>query len=288
MNSLSMILRILAIVAALAAGALFYLGKGKLAEQQISLNEAEQATAAAQAELTTVNQQIGKLEGSLKSEREALAEEKRKLESIRSEMYTARQEVSRTQQQLNENKKAIQALEDTSKSLRAELLNSEKTLTATNKEGELAQLNQRIAELEKANAELKESLAKAEARVTEVTSQEVSSKAATISNSVSSVTESGSGYTSTFQPSPSQPLPTASLGAQTAIQSLSSKNGLIVLSNSPELGLSPGITVSVIKDMKDLGQIQVIQLSKDLVIANILPGAKTRQMAEGTIVSLLH
>ena len=106
MNSLSMILRILAVVAAISATALFFVSKGKLAEQQAVAQKAEKATVAVQAELTGANEQISALEGSLSNERDALANEKRKLESMRSEMYTARQEVSRTQRQVSEAKKS--------------------------------------------------------------------------------------------------------------------------------------------------------------------------------------
>ena len=96
MNSLSMILRILAVVAAISATALFFVSKGKLAEQQALTQKAKQATVAVQAELTEANEQISALEVSLNNERDALANEKSKLESMRAEMYTARQEVSRT------------------------------------------------------------------------------------------------------------------------------------------------------------------------------------------------
>ena len=83
-----MILRILAVVAAIAATGLFFVSKGKLAEMQAVAQKAEKATVAVKAELTAANEQISALEGSLKSERDALASEKRKLESMRSEMYT--------------------------------------------------------------------------------------------------------------------------------------------------------------------------------------------------------
>ena len=78
MNSLSLILRILAVVAALAAAALFFISKGKLAEQLAAQQKAEQTTVAVQAELSTANDQISALEGRLSSEREASADSKRK------------------------------------------------------------------------------------------------------------------------------------------------------------------------------------------------------------------
>ncbi|WPJ95508.1 hypothetical protein SH580_18995 [Coraliomargarita algicola] len=281
MNSLSMILRILAIVAALAAAALFFVGKGKLAEQNAARVQAEQATAAVQAELSTANEQISKIENSLKNEREALADEKRKLESVRSEMYTAKQEVSRTQQQLSEAKRSIQELENTSKRLRADLLESERNLTAASKEGELAQLNERIAELEKSNAELSESLESAKERI-------ANSLATGAKAGQTGIMTAGGSYSSSFSPTPSQPLPTASIGAETTVQSLSKKDGIVVFTNSPELGLAPGAQVTVIKDMKALGKIQVVQVTDDLVVANLLPGVQTSKISVGSAVKILH
>ena len=279
MNSLSMILRILAVVAAITATGLFFVSKGKLAEMQAVAQKAEKATVAVQAELTAANEQISALEGSLKSERDALANEKRKLESMRSEMYTARQEVSRTQQQLSETKKSIASLESTARRLREDLLRSEQSLASASKEGEIAQLNERIAELEESNADLKESLEEAK-----VTSSKSGSHEGSASSKMASVDTFSSGFTVTK----TQALPAASIGAETTIESLSAKNGLIALANSPGLGLSPGTTVTVIKKLRALGKIQVSQVSDDLVLANLLPGAKTRELAAGTTVRLLR
>jgi septal ring factor EnvC (AmiA/AmiB activator) len=280
MNSLSMILRILAVVAAIAAAGLFFVSKGKLAEMQAVAQKAKKATVAVKAELTAANEQISALEGSLKSERDALANEKRKLESMRSEMYTARQEVSRTQQQLSKAKKSIADLESTARRLRADLLQSEQSLAGASKEGEISQLNDRIAELEESNAELKESLE--EAKVTSSTSRSPDD-----SGSSSKMASAGN-YSNGLTVNKSQVLSTASIGSETTVKSLSSKNGLIALANSPELALSPGSTVTIIKEFRSLGKIQVSQVSDDLVLANLLPGAKTRELVAGTTVSLLR
>ena len=275
-----MILRILAVVAAIAASGLFFAGKGKLAEMQAVAQKAEQATAAVQAELTAANEQISALEGSLKSERDALANEKRKLESMRSEMYTARQEVSRTQQQLSKAKKSIADLESTARRLREDLLHSEQSLASASKEGEIAQLNERIAELEESNADLKESLEKA--KVTSSTSRSPEG------SGTGSKMAYASSHSGNLTATKTQALSAASIGPETTIESLSAKNGLIALANSPELGLSPGTTLTIIKKLRALGKIQVSQVSDDLVLANLLPGAKTRELTAGTTVSLFR
>jgi predicted nucleic acid-binding Zn-ribbon protein len=275
-----MILRILAIVSAIFAANIFFVSKGKLAEQQVITQKAEQATVAVQSELAAANEQISALEGSLNIERDALANEKRQLESVRSEMYTARQELSRTQQQMSEAKKSITNLESTAERLRADLLQSEQSLTSASRGDEIAQLNERVAELEKSNADLKESL--------EDTKATSSTSRSAVSPGGSSSTKSVATYRSGFTAPTSQALPIASITAETTIESLSASNGLIALANSPELGLNPGATVTIVKKLKALGKIQVSQVSDDLVLANLLPGAKTREMIAGTTVSLLR
>lgn len=283
MNSLSMILRILAIVAAVSATALFFVSKGKLAEQQAVAQKAEKATVAVQAELTAANEQISALEGSLSNERDALANEKRKLESMRSEMYTARQEVGRTQRQISEAKKNIADLENTAKRLRTDLLKSEQSLASSSKEDEVKQLIERVAELEESNADLKESLEN-----TKVTSSTSRAPGYSESSNKKMASIATSTYSSGFTATKSQALPTASIGAETTIESISAINGLIALANNPELGLSPGATVTIVKKLKALGKVQVSQVTDDLVLANLLPGAKTGEMLAGTTVSLLR
>ena len=277
-----MILRILAVVAAISATALFFVSKGKLAEQQAVTQKAEKATVAVKVELTTANEKISALEGSLSNERDALSNEKRKLESMRSEMYTARQEVSRTQRQVKEAKKSIEELESTARRLRSDLLQSEQSLASSSKEDEVERLIKLVAELKKSNTDLKESLEKTEVNLSTSRApaySESSNKTASITTSTSS---------SGFIANKSNALPAASIGAETTIESLSARNGLIALANSPELGLSPGTTVTIVKKLKALGKIQVSQVTDDLVLANLLPGAKTREMVTGTTVSLLR
>jgi predicted RNase H-like nuclease (RuvC/YqgF family) len=201
---------------------------------------------------------------------------------MRSEMYTARQEVSRTQRQIKEAEKSIEELESTARRLRSDLLQSEQSLASSSKEDEVERLIKLVDELEKSNADLKESLEKTEVSLSTSRApaySESSNKTASIATSTKS-----SGFTATK----SHALPAASIGSETTIESLSAKNGLIALANSPELGLSPGTTVTIIKKLRALGKIQVSQVTDDLVLANLLPGAKTREMVTGTTVSLLR
>ncbi|MGJ8652219.1 MAG: hypothetical protein ACSHX8_02995 [Opitutaceae bacterium] len=282
MKSLSSILRIVAIIAAIVSAALFFISQGKLKEKQAQLESAQSTTQAVRTELETANTQITSLESNLGSEREAHAEVKRNLEAMRSEMYTAKQEVTSTQQQLREAKNQIETLTDTAKRLRTELVASEQELAAASKEGEIAQLNERIAELEKANKQLESDL-KAEKKAHAVNAGGMQS-GSPLNNAAASMTASSyqmnSGTTAAVAP--------ASIGQSTTIEALDSSNGIIILKASPELALAPGQEIKLVKDLKAVGNIQITSVSNGFAVANILSGTKTRALTVGTSVDLLR
>ncbi|TVP75288.1 MAG: hypothetical protein EA353_14190 [Puniceicoccaceae bacterium] len=280
MNSLSLILRILAIVAAVIAGGLFFLGQGKLTEKQAALESSQQATAAIRGELAEANDRLSALENELGRERTSLADNKRELENIRSEMYTARQEVSRTQQQLSRARSNVEELENTARRLRSELVTAEQNIASTITEDEIAGLRARISGLEERNTELTRSLQDARSQARTVSSNDQPA------NDTASPREAASG--SGFTPGTFQPLSSGSLGPATTIQSMNAKSGIIVLANSPELDLSAGREITLVRNLKALGTIVVNQTSDDLVIADILPGANIRELKVGSEVNIFR
>ena len=281
MNSLSLILRILAVIAAVAAGVLFYMGKGKLAEQKAAMEAAQDATVVVQDELAEANEQITTLEGQLAEERSALSQTKRDLENTRSEMYTARQEVSRTQQQLSQARGNISDLEATAKRLRSELVDVEQSLAVSKQaDDELAAARERLAELEDRNSELTAELRAAK--------RSTSQASATATAAGGSRQTGSANYSSGFTPTAAQPLPPVSIGPETTVQSISTESGLIVLANNPQLQLSVGNEVSLVQNMKALGKISVTKTTEAFIVANILPGTKARGLAAGSTVKILR
>ncbi len=277
MKNLSLILRIVAILASAAAVALFFTSKGKLAEKQTSLEQAQAVTQATQSELETANSKITSLGTQLSTERKSLADTKGKLESIRSEMYTAKQEVTRTQQQLKETKNTVSELENTATRLRIDLVKTEESLASASKEAELAQLNERIEELIKSNDTLKQDLL-----ATEGLKQSASTTRRPASTAIASSYQSG------FTPSSAAAVQPASIGAATTIASISTSDGIIILDDSPELGLSVGSEITLIQDLKALGKIRITQVTGQLAVANILPGTQLRGLSKGDTVKVMH
>jgi predicted nucleic acid-binding Zn-ribbon protein len=280
MKSLSIILRIVAIVAAAAAVALFFMSKGKLADKQVALDTAHAATQATQAELETANNKITSLDAQLSTERKSLADTKSNLESIRSEMYTAKQEVTRTQQQLKESKSLITKLEKDAADVRTQLVKTEETLAKASKEAELAQLNERIEELAKANEALKQDLEAAEVIA--------KSKMASSARKAETAAADTGVYQTTFTPNSSPAAKPASIGAATTVASIDAQNGIIILNTAPELGLTTGSTITLIQDLTSLGKIQVTKVTPQLAIANILPGTSLSGLSQGDTVKVMH
>jgi len=275
MKNLSLILRILAILASAAAVALFFISKGKLAEKQTSLEQAQAVTQATQSELETANSKITSLGKQLSTERQSLADTKGKLESIRSEMYTAKQEVTRSQQQLKEAKNTIAELENVATRLRTDLVKTEESLASASKEAELAQLEERIEELVKSNDMLKQDLLASEGLQQSATSEPASAAGA-------------SDYQSGFTPSSAVAVQPATIGAATTVASISTSDGLIILDSSPELGLSIGSEVTLIKDLKALGKIRITQVTEQFAVANILVGTRLRGLSKGDTIKVMH
>ncbi len=275
MKNLSLILRIVAILASAAAVTLFFISKGKLAEKQTSLEQAQAVTQATQSELETANSKITSLGTQLSTERQSLADTKGKLESIRSEMYTAKQQVTRTQQQLKETKNTIAELENVATRLRTDLVKTEESLASASKEAELAQLGERIEELAKINDTLKQDLLASAGLQQSATPEPVSNAVAR-------------GYQSGFTPSSTVAVQPATIGAATTVASISTSDGIIILDASPELGLSVGSEITLVQDLKALGKIRIIQVTEQLAVANILPGTRLRGLSKGDTIKVMH
>ena len=294
MNALSMLLRILALLAAVAAAGLFYIGTGKLAEQEAATKTAQEAYETVQTNLQNTNEEMVKLEKKLSDERKALAAEKSKLETTRSEMYTARQELSRMQQQLTQSKENIEKLKSDTSELRKKLLAAEQQLVGSDDAARAAELAKLVESLEAKNAELAESLEAAKAEVAVATAKNTATgMGATSGNSSLGRWQSATPgqtftYSSQLNPDTDASLPVASIGPTANIVSSSPRDGLIVLANDGSLGLAPGVQVKLVRELQALGSIQIVEVRSDLILANILPGAKTNAMSAGSQVQLMR
>jgi len=276
MKNLSLILRIVAIVAAVAATTLFFISKGKLADKEAQLTETKQVLATTQSDLSETNKTLEKTESQLKTERDNLANTKETLDETRSNLFAAEQEASDNKKRLSEESEKVAQLETTARDLRADLVATQEQLAAASREAEINQLNERISELQKTNGVLAIEL---EAKTAIVEALAAKKEA---------VGSKGIGAIDTSVSSLLPGAPISRLKLETTINSISMADGLIVLNTTSELGLSAGQTITLVQNMKAVAKVQIQSIKDDYAVANILPGSSgTKKLNSGSTVQIL-
>lgn len=279
MKNLPLILRILAIVAAVAATTLFFVSKGKLAEKDSKLTQTKQVLSTTQGELAETNKTLEQTESELKTERDELAQTQDTVRGLRSELRVAEEGARRNKTLLDQTREQVAELERTSRELRADLLSTQEELAAADREDEINQLNTQIAELESRNRELALELEAKTAIASAVTATQTTSKGGpsgieAINTSVDALV-------------PGQPI-SGRLKLETTINSVRAAEGLIVLNTTKELGLSEGQTITLVQNMKSVGKVQIQTVEEDYAIANILPGSSgAKKLSSGSTVQIL-
>lgn len=285
MNSLSLILRIVAILAATTSVVLFVISKGTLAEQEAALKQAHASSHAMQTELEHANREIESLKTQLSTQRNLVADLHTEVKSSRSEAYTAQSELERTQNQLENTKNEISHLESDATRLREVLIKTEQRLASTSKESKIAQLQERINELVKVNTALQQEITAAEAFDDD--SAAPNSRPTTDLEPLRTKPKAPT-YRSSFATNIESAVKPASIGIYTVVSSISTADGIIVLDSSPELGLTVGSEITLIQGLHALGKVEITELTEQFVIANILPGAKVHRLSKGDNVKILH
>ncbi|PXA04782.1 hypothetical protein DDZ13_06335 [Coraliomargarita sinensis] len=277
MKNLSLILRILAIVAAVAATTLFFISKGKLADMDTELTQTKQVLSSTQTELSDTQNVLQRTETQLKREQNNLAETKAELEETESKFYASQQEATRAKNALEEANTQITSLENDARELKADLVATQEELANASREAEINQLNERIAELESKNEELMVDLESKTAIADAVTAKKQQSSPngqGGIDTTISSLSVGGE--------------PIQRIRLETTVNSISTNDGLIVLDSNPELGLSAGQTITLVQDLKAVGKVQIQKIEENYAVANILPGSTgTKKLSSGSKVQLL-
>lgn len=275
MKNLSLILRILAIVAAIAATTLFFISKGKLADKQAELTHTQDVLASTETELSDTKNTLQRTETQLKREQKDLAETEQELEEVRSDLYSSEQEVARLENDIRDADSEIASLKDTAQELRTDLVATQEELADASREAEINQLNQQIAELKDENLELTLDLEAKKAVADALTAkQEKVDALKEIDTSVGLLSPSGE--------------PIKRIKIETTVDSISPSDGLIVLNSNPEMGLSQGQTLTLVQNLKSMGKVNIQRVEDSYAIANIMPGsAGANKLSSGSKVQLL-
>lgn len=267
MKSLSLILRIFAIIAAICASVLFFIAQGKLKEKESELTKSIEAQNDMQIELSTANDEILLLNKNLLQSRTDLASSKGALDSLRSEMFTAKQEITRNQTQIKQAQNEINNLQVDLKNARSKLIQAEREMAAIDQSDELSALSDRVEELEEEKLGLELALKSTQSKNPKPI--EKSNRMPTASKSIS---KNAHGI----------------LGEELTIATASPKSGIIVLNPAPGVSLSIGDKLDLVNDYKSIAKVELTKITNNYIVANIMPGANNKELNPGTVVRILR
>lgn len=282
MNKVSLILRIVAILAAIVSTALFFMTNGKLREKESQVTSLQQSVATKQSELKSANSEISTLTNDLNAKKKAAAKLQNQIDSLRPELYSAKQEASRTQAQLSQTQNQLAQLENERSQLNTQIAATREQLTLlqnatpTLSQDEIDALEQRVAALESQNQNLKDELSVFEA------------KAAAMNSSKRGTAGASSNATSDYALNLQPAVQPATLASEATITKVSSRDGLLVLAADPDLALNAGLELTLVKDLKAIGRVQILEAEGRYALANILPGTRASKLREGSVVNLLR
>lgn len=273
MKSVSLILRIVAIVAAVAAAALFFMSKGKLAEKQKQLAVSEQTNATVQADLQKANSSVASLKTQLTAAKQRETSANKQLENTRAEMYTAKKEVTRKQSQIAQKDEQINSLTSERNSLSGQVdaLKDEVTAARANASGtasseEIDALNQRIATLEQSSQDLRSELSLAQSRL----------------NSQKAAAEADEGYK--FNNNPAAAF--GRLSDPITVTQVDTQGGMLLL-DLGDTNVNAGDTLLLVEDLEAVGHVKILSTDAGKALANILPGSEV-ELEAGTSVQFIR
>lgn len=275
MNYLSLIFRIMAIFSAGIACVLYFSTANKIEEKEKELFQARNKLQSLIDKNETISLEVADLQEKSLSNSKMVEEAQIKVEEVKSELIAEMQESQRLQNKLIEAQEKVSKLEEMNNRLRQELLNAENMSAAASQEGLIAQLSDRIEELTKANEQLKNEVIVQKARIEDIPSGANSDSANDAELTEFSVQTLGSDEAKAIKD-------------KTKIASLSTENGIIVLSADSKLNLKPNTVIKLVKGLEIIAQVKVISLNGTLAIANILPGAKLDGLSKGDVVKVLR
>ncbi len=270
MNTVSLVLRVVAIIAGISAGALFFVSQGKLKDKHTQLVSTQGTLAATTTELNDTKAEVVDVTGKLKTSQRQAERLTTQLDTARDEADTTRRELSSTKDQLSNANNEITTLEERVNKLNIDVETANDALIAADKTDELNALNEKVAALTTENQNIKDELNVAESKLKSYTAGREQKATPSLALNTTEAVRS------------------AKLADNVTIASVNSGNGIVVLEAAPELGLAPGMNVTLIQDLEALGKVRVAKVDNNLAVANILPGTSASRLKAGAIVDILR
>ena len=275
MNYLSLILRIVAIFAAIAAGVLYFLLDGKLERKEKKLVQVQTELQILLDKNETADLEVSELQEDLAEKTKLIEETNIQIEEAKAKLVAEMQESQRVQKKLIETEQKVTQQEETVTRLRQELVNAESLFAANSQENLIAQLEERIEELTATNSQLKDKI-----KMLATPGKE--------DNPVDTEPKTNVEDSTQFTVRTLTANEVNSIKEETKIASLSTENGIIVLDANEQLNLKPGMTVDLVKASKIIARVKIININGSLAIAYIRPGANLNDLSKGDTVKILR
>ncbi len=299
MNAFSMILRIAAVAAGIAAAVGWFLVQGKLEEKTLELEQASTEARSARNTLAEIQGNIATLESQLRTRDNEIAEEKSRSSRLNTQLLQARRDIGNFQEQATSATARVSSLEDTIRQLRTELV-AVRTQAPTERERTTddAESRARITEL---NRELEA----ARSRITRLEGDLESAKKAA---AAAVETQPGRPQTATAGTAPSGPsapgtisIPTTATASQqmaikpvptglmSSIASVDRSAGLVALNSGTKEGIQQGQIVILRDGFSDLARVQIAEARDGISVARILPDSRNpKALRTGNTVELVQ
>lgn len=272
MNRLPLIIAIIAIIAAVAVSVLLYKTDNTLKETANALSQTENKLVSTQQELSEEQATTKNQEAQISKLTDNSADLRQEISKLNSEIIAATNEVKQTQRKISDLNSEISKLKENEGELKEKLIAAQ--TAKQNEMANLAQLKERIEELETANSQLKTDL------------ENTTTQLARSANSTRESTKNDSGLS--IRTRPSYSFSPNSIGPEVTIASIRPADGVMTISNPAAAGITPGQTYTLVKDLTAIAKIQVTEIQGDLAITHILPGTRSKLLAEGLTANLMY
>lgn len=283
----SLIIRVIAIIAAAAAIAGWFLTNGKVAELQDTVAKAQEQKQQAESRANDLESEINLYDAKIKAKDSELADSKGRATKLNSQLVQARREISNLQEKVTKGESEKEELENKNTALRREILEKSVELPSGASEEEVEAFKTEIASLEGQVSSLREKLRTAEDRLLNAAPSSGSQAATTTAST-------GSGSSNRLNSITAKKRPTGILapvekGDTAAILKIDHRNSLVVVSLGQNRGYANNMEFSILKDYNRPVRVRIKDAKPSFSIASILPGkGNPRSLQEGDTVNVIQ
>lgn len=265
MKTVSLLLRILAVLGAVAAIALFFMTQGKVEDLQQQQRQNLSAKSSLHGQIDELTSARNELEGRFRGLEADLATTRTEFQNARSQLAQNRREMTTVQADLRRAREEVQNLEGQNTRLKEEIIATRATVPEVDA-AQVEQYRERIAQLTRRVEEMQGQLDRRPAAGAVVPGSEA-------------------------EPTVAQVQPEVRRGDRPRSASVLRTNpslGLVVLDSGSDQGLRQNMEFEIARHLGPKVKVRLSNVQSDVSVANILPGQGNVSFEQGQSVTLFH